>query len=60
MSAIDRARAEEGMRQAMALGNLALDAWSHVRSALKAAGQAIGRGLVPRRSFTKSGATYFD
>ena len=60
MSTIDRARAQAGMRQAMALGNLALEAWGHVRASLRSVGQAAGRGMVPKRSFTKGGTTYFD
>lgn len=60
VSTMDHARAYEGMRQAMALGNLTLEACSHVRSLLRSVGQALGRGMVPKRSFTKSGATYFD
>jgi hypothetical protein len=60
MSTLDRARAQEGMRQAMALGNLALETWSHVRSFLRSVGQPFGRGVVPKRSFTKNSSTYFD
>ena len=60
MNRIERARAHEGMRQAMALGNLTLEAVGQVRAMLKSVGQSAGRGMVPKRSSTKSGATYFD
>jgi hypothetical protein len=60
MSTIERARANEGMRQAMAMGNLTLEALGRARALLKAVRQAVGRGMVPKRNFTKSSATYFD
>lgn len=60
MSTIDHARAQEDMRQAMALGNLALETWSHLRLWFRSVARMAGRGMVPKRSFTKSSATYFD
>ena len=50
MNAIERARAEEGMHQAMALANLTLAGAARVRHALNSVGQAMyvvyGRGRV--------------
>jgi hypothetical protein len=48
---IDQVRANEGMNQAMVLGNLTLSAFAHVRAWLKSVGQAVGRGPVPKRRF---------
>ena len=50
MNAIERARAEEGMKQALLLADLTLAGVRHVRNALNSAGRAIslvyGRGRV--------------
>jgi hypothetical protein len=43
MSTIDRARAYRGMEQAMALANLTVEAFSHVRSSLRSVGHALDR-----------------
>ena len=56
MSTLERARAHEGMTQAMMLGNLTLKACERVRTFLKAA----GRSLVPKRAFSKRGMVHFD
>jgi hypothetical protein len=60
MSTLDNARAYEGMKQAMALGNLTLEACGRIRSLLRSMAQVARRGIVPKRSFTKGGATFFD
>ena len=50
MNAIERARAEEGMKQALLLADLTLAGVRHVRNALNSAGHAMslvyGRGRV--------------
>jgi hypothetical protein len=48
MRAFERARAVEGMNQAMMLGNLAIKAFDHVRNSLKTLRPAAGRGVVLR------------
>ncbi len=51
MSTLDHARAYEGMKQAMALGNLTLETMRRVRSLLRSLGHAVGRpdGSVNRQ-----------
>jgi hypothetical protein len=59
MSSIDRARAREGMNQTMALGDLTLEAFKRIRSALKVVGQAVGRRIVTKGEFTMNGVDHF-
>jgi hypothetical protein len=51
MSSIDQVLANEGMNQAMVLGNLTLDTFTYVRAWLKAAGQAGTRGVASKSPF---------
>jgi hypothetical protein len=48
MSAFDRARAVQAMNEAMMLGNLAITAFGHVRSSLKALRNAATRRVALR------------
>jgi len=48
MRAFERARAVEGMNQAMMLGNLAIKAFDHVRNSLKTLRPAARHGVVLR------------
>jgi hypothetical protein len=43
MGTIDRAQAYRGMEQAMALANLTVEAFGHVRSLLRSVGHALDR-----------------
>jgi len=60
MGSHDRARASEGMRPAMALGELTLDAVARVRGLLSAVGQAVRRGMARRATYTKNGVVHID
>jgi len=46
MSTIERARAYQGMKQAMALGNLTLEACSRIRALLRSVARSFGRKIA--------------
>ena len=50
MNPIERARAEQGMRQAMLLADLTLAGVAHVRNALNSAGHAMYLVLAKARA----------
>jgi len=55
MGPFERARAQAGMRQAMALGHLALAATKKIGNAFNIVASSIGSGIASYKRFAKHG-----